>query len=69
MVDGQRYEARSNADGSRVILVPGVVLGAREALEAEFGFGPDEIKFVSLEEVEWPDACLGRQTRAKCAPR
>jgi hypothetical protein len=59
VVDQQRYEVRSNADGSQVVLVPGAVLHAREALEAEFGFSPDEVQFVSMEEVEWSDACLG----------
>ena len=68
LVNGQRYEVRSNADGSLVILAPGAALSARETLEAEFGFGPDEVQFVSLEEVEWPDACLGAPDKGEmCA--
>jgi hypothetical protein len=40
---------------------PQAALSARQALVEQLKIDPDTIKLVSVEQVDWPDACLGVQ--------
>jgi hypothetical protein len=41
---------------------PQAALSARQALVEQLKIDPDTIALVSVEKVDWPDACLGVQT-------
>lgn len=41
---------------------PQAALSARKALVEQLKIDPDTIKLVSVEQVDWPDACMGVQT-------
>jgi len=65
--NGQQYEYHTNRDGSAVALATegAPVTGdkpeqaAVHTLAASLGLTPGDIKVVSSQFVEWPDACLG----------
>ena len=40
----------------------------REDLAIQLGIAPDDIELVTLEEVIWPDTCLGLPAPELCAP-
>src|SRR5512143_125441 len=47
---------------------PQAALAARAMLVAQLAIDPDTIDLVSVEKIEWPDACLGVQLPGKmCA--
>lgn len=48
--------------------LPGSVLSARQVLSQRIGVDLDQIEIVSVEQVEWPDSCLGvKQAGQMCA--
>jgi hypothetical protein len=57
--ESQTYTLRANQDGTRVVVIPGAVDPAREALAQDLEIDPEAITLVSFESVEWEDACLG----------
>lgn len=60
--EGVQYEFRVSEDGSIVRFLPGAALSAQQVLAAQLGVSPEDIRILSFEPVEWPDACLGIQT-------
>ena len=57
--NGAQHEFRTNETGSVVRLISGVALSARQALAQQLHLDPSAIIVVSVEQVEWPDGCLG----------
>lgn len=60
--EGVQYEFRVSEDGSVMRFLPGAALSAQQVLAAQLGILPEDIRIVSYEKVNWPDACLGIQT-------
>lgn len=58
-VNGIPIEFRTNENGLDIRFIPQAALAARDALLEELGNDGKEIRFVSIEHNEWPDACLG----------
>ncbi|RPI82953.1 MAG: hypothetical protein EHM41_17125 [Chloroflexi bacterium] len=58
-VNGIPIEFRTNENGIDIRFIPQAALAARDALLKEPGNDGEEIRFVSIEHNEWPDACLG----------
>ena len=60
LVAGDRqWEFRTDEAGETIRLIPGAALSARQVLMQQLQVTLSEIVFVEIEEVEWPDACLG----------
>ncbi|GAB4473016.1 MAG: hypothetical protein Kow0088_07990 [Anaerolineales bacterium] len=60
--EGVQYEFRVSEDGSILRFLPGAALSAQQVLAAQLGLLPDEVRILSFERVDWPDACLGIET-------
>lgn len=60
--EGVQYEFRVSEDGAVMRFLPGAVLSAQQVLAAQLGISLQEIRILSYERVDWPDACLGIQT-------
>jgi hypothetical protein len=60
--EGVQYEFRVSEDGSVMRFLPGAALSAQQVLAAQLGILPEEVRILSVERVDWPDACLGIQT-------
>lgn len=55
----ERTPVSETPAGTEEIPAPDAVLRGREWLAEELGVATDQIEVVRMEEVEWPDACLG----------
>lgn len=60
--EGVQYEFRVSEDGSILRFLPGAALSAQQLLAAQLGILPEDVRILSFERVDWPDACLGIQT-------
>ena len=66
LANGAQYEFHTNADGSVLVPVvltpsgtPPAVDAAVNELSQALGISKEQIKVVSSNQIEWPDACLG----------
>ncbi len=62
--DGKTYELHTNKNASRILIVkpddePQIVKLVKADLAAKLSINESEITTVLVEEVEWPDSCLG----------
>ena len=73
LAGGQIYEYRTDLDGKVVREVvmdeaaPAAVAAAQQALADLLSIDPTSITVVSVDAVDWPDACLGVPTPGACA--
>lgn len=67
-VNGARYEVRTDLTGGNVRIVPGAVGEALETLAGKLGLDTNALQTLSVERMEWSDACLGvRAPKEVCA--
>lgn len=52
-------EFRTNENGLDIRFIPQAALAAQDVLIEQLGTLEDEIRFVSIDHMEWPDTCLG----------
>lgn len=73
LAEGQIYEYRTDLDGKVVREVvmdqatPAAVAAAQQALADLLSIDPASITIISVDAVDWPDACLGVPTPGACA--
>ena len=73
LAEGQIYEYRTDLDGTIVREIvtdegtPAAVAAAQQALADLLTIDPPSITVVSVDSVDWPDACLGVPTPGACA--
>ncbi|MEW5869450.1 MAG: hypothetical protein AB1894_09250 [Chloroflexota bacterium] len=65
----EQFEFHSDLQGQQVRLIPGSALAARHVLARELDISEDQVRIVSAEPMEWPDACLGlKVAELVCTP-
>ena len=61
-VGDRQYEFRSSTSGQSVRLIPGAVANAIQDLSQQTGITAAGIQIDQVEQVDWPDGCLGINT-------
>ncbi|MFZ5807801.1 MAG: hypothetical protein ACOY16_00815 [Chloroflexota bacterium] len=68
LVGETQYEFRTDSSGANVRFLPGPALAAQQVLAAQLSLLPEDVRIISSEKVDWPDACLGISTSGQmCA--
>lgn len=61
-------EFRTNENGLDIRFIPQAALAAQDVLIEQLGNLEDELRFVSIDHMEWPDTCLGIRSEGEmCA--
>lgn len=58
-LNGAQYEFRSDQTGERMRIIPLALKAAQSKLANQLNIGPEFVRWVSIEKVDWPDSCLG----------
>ncbi len=62
---GAQYEFRSDQSGERMRIVPIALKAAQAVLANRLNVSPEFVRWVSIEQVDWPDSCLGLEQPGK----